>query len=355
MKRLVLFVAILASVLALAALADPRALTAALLSLPAGSVLALLAVLLMNELLKGVRWAFYLRAARLEIRVIDGLTSYLAAQAATAIPGGSVLSARLVEEHARGRVRMRQAAPGLVVQMLGDVLAVSLLAMAAILLTQQRAIQFLIPVLATVVAIASIVVFRSERPARWLLRAMGQRRLTRRFVPTEEDFRAHLKRLLRSGVLTGGTLFSIGTTLLSVSILFILVNGLTARGLAFTEGVYVHSFSMLAHFLIPTPGGIGASDASLAGMLNYVGIGLGRATFIALAYRSVGMLFRTAIGLITLLAFYPSVLVEARGGELRAPAPAASPGIAVLGPSRLATLSELPPPASEGLAVGGED
>ncbi len=355
MKRLVLCVAILASVLALAALADPQALTAALLSLSAGSVFALLGVLLLNELLKGFRWAFYLRAAKLEIRVIDGLTSYLAAQAATAIPGGSVLSARLVEEHARGRVRMRQAAPGLVVQMLGDILAVSSLAVVAILLTHQRAIQFLIPALATIAAFAAIVIFRSERPARWLLRAMGRRRLTRRFVPTEEDFRAHLKRMLRSRVLTGGTLFSIGTTLLSVSILFILVNGLTARGLAFIEGVYVHSFSMLAHFLIPTPGGIGASDASLAGMLNYIGIGLGRATFIALTYRSVGILFRTAIGLLTLLACYPSVLIEVRGGELRAPAPAAAPRIAVRGPSRIGALSEVAPPASEGLAVAGED
>ena len=354
MKRLVFFVAILASVLAIAVLTDLSALMTALLSLSAGTALSLLIVLLANEILKGLRWAFYLRAAHLDIRVIDGLTSYLAAQAATAIPGGSVLSARLVEEHARGRVRMRQAAPGLIVQMFGDFLAVSVLATAAILLTEQRPVQLLIPALAAVITTVLIAVFRSERPAEWLLRAMSQRRITRRLVPTEEDFRIHLKRMLRSGVLTGGTVFSVGTTLLSVTVVCILVNALTVRGVVFAEGLYVHSFSMLAHLFVPTPGGIGASDASLAGMLNYIGIGLGRATFIALTYRSVGVLFRTAIGMVTLLALYPSVLVEVRRGEQPAPA-RSSPALIGLGSAGLATASELPAPAGESLVTGGED
>jgi uncharacterized membrane protein YbhN (UPF0104 family) len=355
MKRLVFSVVIVASVLLLAVLVDTRTLTRALVSLPTVTVLSLLAVLFANEILKGLRWAFYLRAAKLEIRVIHGLTSYLAAQAATAIPGGSVLSARLVEEHARGRLRMRQAAPGLVVQMIGDMFAVASLAAVAIVALGQRSIQLLVPGLAILAALGAVAVFRSERSARWLLRAMSRRRLTRRFLPVEEDFRLHLRRMLRVGVLTGGTLFSFGTTLLSVTILFILVNGLTSRGLAVVEGIYVHSFSMLAHLFVPTPGGLGASDVSLAGMLNYIGIGLGRATFIALTYRSVGMVFRTGIGLVTLLALYPSVLVEVRAGERPVPSPSVSPGRAILGATGIAAMSELPPPAIDGLAPSGED
>lgn len=353
MKRLIFLLAIFASITAIVVLTDPRSLTAALLSLPASTALALLVFLFANEVLKGLRWAYYLRAAKLEIRLIDGLTSYLAAQAATAVPGGSVLSARLVEEHAGGRVRMRQAAPGLVVQMFGDFLAVALLATVAIVLTVQRSVELVIPAFATALVVALILVFRSERPAGWLLRLMGRFRLTRRLVPTEEDFRLHLKRMLRASVLALGTLFSIGTTLLSVAVVVTLVDALTVRGLAFTEGIYVHSFSMLAHLLVPTPGGIGASDASLAGMLNYIGIGLGRATFIALTYRSIGLLFRTGVGMVTLLALYPSVFVEVRRGEQRVPAPQL--GLSGLALPAMSSAPELSPQGNDGFLGGGED
>ena len=355
MKRLVFSVAIVASIFLLALLIDAPTLTRALLSLPTVTVLSLLAVLFANEIVKGLRWAFYLRAAKLDIRVIDGLTSYLGAQAATAIPGGSVLSARLAEEHAGGRFRMRQAAPGLVVQMIGDIFAVALLAAMAIAVTGQRSIQLIIPMLALLAAICAVAVFRSERPARWLLRAMSRHRVTRRVLPVEEDFRLHLRRMLRAGVVTGGTLFSVGTTLLSVTALFILANGLTSRGLAMIEGIYVHSFSMLAHLFVPTPSGLGASDVSLAGMLNYLGIGLGRATVIALTYRSVGLLFRTAISLLTLFALYPSVLVEVRAGTCPAPSPVTSPGSALLSATGLAAMPELPSPAIDRLAPSSED
>jgi hypothetical protein len=66
---------------------------------------------------------------------------------------------------------------------------------------------------------------------------------------------------------------------------------------------------MVARQIIPVPGGLGISDASLAGVLNFIGIGLARAAFIALAYRTVGLIFRTALGLLVLVARYPYLIV----------------------------------------------
>ena len=111
LKWLVILSLTFAVGIAVYAVVGPHSLIRVIRYLPGRTACTLLILLIGSEIVKGLRWAFFLRGADLNIRVVDGLTSYLAAQAASALPGGSALAVRMAEEH--GGIRRRQAASGL--------------------------------------------------------------------------------------------------------------------------------------------------------------------------------------------------------------------------------------------------
>ncbi len=313
MKRFIIIALIIAAAIFFYAVADLESMSSAILSMSAESVFILLLLLLANEIVKGLRWAFFLRSSNLDISTFDALTSYLAAQAATALPGGSLLGARLAQEH--GNVKMRQATASLVGQTFADAFALSVMATIAIIATQQRNIQLFIPLLTVAGAIFAVQVVRNRRLGDRVIAFLARFRLTRRVVPQSDDFRKYTAVLMKVRILAGGAVYSIGATILSTAILLVLALSLTERGLHPFEALYAHSFSTVARVLVPVPGGYGVSDGSLTGLLNYLGIGLARATFVALAYRTVIMVFRTIFGALVLVARYPHLLV----GQLRVP------------------------------------
>jgi putative heme transporter len=313
MRRFIIIALIIAAAIFFYAVADLESMSSAILSMSAESVFILLLLLLANEIVKGLRWAFFLRSSKLDISTFDALTSYLAAQAATALPGGSLLGARLAQEH--GNVKMRQATASLVGQTFADAFALSVMATIAIVATSQRNIQLFIPLLTAIGAIFVVQVIRNRRLGDRVLAFLARYRLTRRVVPQGDDFRDYIVVLMQFRILLGGAVYSIGATILSTAILLVLAVSLTERGLHPFEALYAHSFSTVARVLVPVPGGYGVSDGSLTGLLNYMGIGLARATFVALAYRTVIMVFRTIFGALVLVARYPHLLV----GQLRVP------------------------------------
>jgi putative heme transporter len=323
MRRFIIIALIIAAAIFFYTVADLESMSSAILSMSAESVFILLLLLLANEIVKGLRWAFFLRSSGLEISTFDALTSYLAAQAGTALPGGSLLGARLAQEH--GNVKMRQATASLVGQTFSDAFALSVMAVIAIVATSQRNIQLLIPLVTVIGAIFAVQVIRNRRMGDRVVGFVARFRLTGRFAPRVDDFRTFTITVMYYRILLGGAVYSIGATILSTAILLVLALSLTERGLHPFESLYAHSFSTIARVVLPVPGGYGVSDGSLAGLLNYLGIGLARATFVALAYRTVIMVFRTIFGAIVLVARYPHLLV----GQLRVPQRRA----AVVGPT----------------------
>jgi uncharacterized membrane protein YbhN (UPF0104 family) len=307
MKRLIIVLLTVASAIAFVYVANLESLSSAIFSMPASALVTLLVLLAANEVVKGARWGYLLRSSKLPIRLVDGITSYLAAQSASALPGGSMLGARLAEEH--GNIRMRQAISSFVALGVSDFFAPGGIAIIFIFLTGQQTLQIVMPIVTISMGFAGIAVFRSKRIAAWLSGFMKRWRLTRRFVPQEEDFWEHSALLMRRDVMFGAVGFSIVSTMLSASILWLIANAMVERNISYQDGVYAHTFSMVARQMIPVPSGIGISDASMAGVLNFIGIGLARATFIALAYRTIGLIFRTFLGLLVLIARYPYLIV----------------------------------------------
>lgn len=308
MRRIILIVIAIAVLAAAIFYVDFSTLWSALAGLTLTTIVLLVIMLFTGAFVKAIRWAFYLRSAQLEISWRDGMTTYLAGMAAGAIPGGSWLPARLAQEH--GTIRMRQAASGLFVGFVADMIALATLAAISIVLMGEPRPRLLIPAAAIMLAVLLIAMGRSERLWYFVDRLLAKTRFTRGLLPKEADIHQKVSAVMRAPVIARGVGFSLIVTTIAVANLYLIVNGLTFTGISILESYYVHSFSESAATVIPSPGGIGVVDSSTAGLLNALSIGWVRATFIVLTMRSIDLLFKTVFGSVMLLVFYNRLLRE---------------------------------------------
>lgn len=308
MRRLILFIIAIAALVALVRYANLDILTSAFADMTVGSILLLFGFFFLGTIVKATRFAFYLRSANLDIRWRDGITSYLAALSVAALPGGGWLSPRLAQEH--GHVRMRQAASAMYVSLVSDAIAVSFLAYGVLLFAREPAMRFIFPGLGVAFAIFMVIMGRSERVWNVVSDLLARRRITRRFLPQGADVHSRILAVMRGKVILGGVAFSLAATLISAAMLWALVNGLTVRGLTLFEGVTIMSLSQAAGVVIPVPSGLGVTDTSMATQLNGLGIGFLRASYVALAYRSIDLLFKTVFGTLMFALFYNRLLME---------------------------------------------
>jgi uncharacterized membrane protein YbhN (UPF0104 family) len=234
------------------------------------------------------------------------MTSYLAGMSVAALPGGSVLPARLAQEH--GNVHMREAASGLFVGFAADAIAVSLVAYAAMLSLRQPGDHFIVPIFGLIVGAVVITMARSERVWQLVGRLMSRWALTRRVLPKEEDVHRRVSVLMRAGVVSRGVGFSVATTIMSAAVFYVLANALTFTGVGVRQAIFVHAFSESAAMVLPVPAGIGVSDSSMAGLMGSIGIGWVRAMYVVIAIRSVDLLFKTVFGSCVLLLRYHRML-----------------------------------------------
>lgn len=308
MRRFVLLTIVIAAIIAIVKFVNFSTLASAVTSVPRETLIVVIGLLAISAIVKSLRWAYYLRASKLQITWHDGMTSYLAGMSAGALPGGSWLQARLAQEH--GDVHMHEAAAGLFVSFVADSLGIALLAYAGMLLVHQPGTSFLLPIFGLI--LASVLIAMGRSPRVWALIALqlSRFRLTRRWVPKEADLQQRVAAVMRAPVIAGGVAFSMATTLLAVAILYALANALTFSGLGGREALFVHTASESASMVLPIPGGYGISDSSMAGLMSSQGIGWVRATFVILAIRSFNILFKSIVGSLMLVIFYRSLLMS---------------------------------------------
>jgi len=308
MRRTILLIIALAVLIAVIFYVDFTTLFDAVSGLNRTTLILLLVLATISALTRAARWAYYLRAAQLDIAWHDGMTSYLAGMTAAAVPGGSWLPVRLAQEH--GNVKMRQAAPALFIAFVADIMAISLLAWSAMILNHKPGNYFLLPGIGLTMATLLVVMGRSERVWKGADRFLSRFRLTRKLLPKEEDIHASVSALMRWPVIARGVAFSVATTLLAATTLFFVINGLTFRGVSPIEAFYVHTYAESAAIALPIPGGIGVSDSSMAGLLASLSIGFVRATYVVLTIRSVDLLYKTIVGSLILVARYHGMLAS---------------------------------------------
>ena len=188
MRRIILILIAIAALTAAIFYVDFSTLWEALAGLSTTTIVLVVLLLFTGAIVKSIRWAYYLRAARLNISWRDGMKTYLAGMATGAIPGGSWLPARLAQEH--GGIRMRQAAAGIFVSFVADMIALALLAGAAIARLDEPANRYFIPGFALIIAAFVITMGRSERAWKAVDNLLARTRFTRSLLPMEADILA---------------------------------------------------------------------------------------------------------------------------------------------------------------------
>lgn len=268
------------------------------------SLAIVLGVFLVRELIKAARWSYYLRAAGVKIGAVDGATNFLAGAAVGVLPLGEVLRARLLREHG---VPAYEVIPVVTMQLTCDVVAFALIALVG---AYRGIIVWWVAVLPLLLPVALAAVFSSERLAAALGRMLRRHRATARFVPVEDDVRAHTLRLLRPRPLLCGVALSLVVTAASGFILFTLVDDLSRAMLGWSDAIVANALSTLAGIVSFVPGGWGVADGSLSGLLNVFGVGAGMAFSVALVYRFLDTLFRTLVGMIALFVRYRTLFFD---------------------------------------------
>jgi uncharacterized membrane protein YbhN (UPF0104 family) len=299
----------LIAMFALFGVLQPARMRALLADFSPRSLAIVLCVLLLRELLKAVRWSYYLRAAGVPISTADGMTNFLAGQAVGVLPLGEVLRARLLREHG---IPAYEVIPVVTVQIACDVVAFALIALIGayrgIIVWWLAAVPLLLPV-------ALAAVFSSDRLAAAVGRMLRRHRATARFVPVEDDVRAHTLRLLRPRPFLCGIAFSLVVTAASGFVLFALVDDLSRAMLGWSDAIVANALSTLAGLVSLVPGGLGVTDGSLGGLLSAFGVGAGMALSVALVYRFLDSLFRTLVGMVTLFARYRALFFDTPADE----------------------------------------
>ncbi len=260
-------------------------------------------LLFVNEIVKGARWGTFLRASGIRIRLHDAISTSMASQALTVLPGHDFLAARLVEEHSRGRYRpkMRQATPALIARWVADAIALSIVVTVGVAYYKSFTPYTLLPI---PVALGVAMIFRSKTPARWIARQLARWSRTQKLVRSEADFHRASRRVMRPQPLAAGVLLSICSTFLSATILYTLTYGFGSRALSLPEALVTHSLSTLTAMISFVPNGFGVADGSAAGWMHFFGVGTGHVVLVAMTMRLLNIVIRTAIGIATLLTRY---------------------------------------------------
>jgi uncharacterized membrane protein YbhN (UPF0104 family) len=282
---------------------NPRAYLAHIPRVP----LALCALLIIaNEIVKGARWGAFLRASGVRIRMVDAVSTSMASQTLTVLPGHDLLAARLVEEHTMGprRAKMRQALPALIARWIADAIALSIVVTVGMTYYGSFTPYTLLPI---PIGVLLAVACRWKTPARWIVRQLARFPKTQKLVRSEADFHRAARRVMRPKPLAAGALFSICCTFLSAMMLYVLTRGFGSRALAVPEALVTHALSTLTAQISFVPGGFGVADGSIAGWMHFFGVGAGHIVLVTMTLRLVNIVVRTAVGIATLMTRYQTM------------------------------------------------
>ncbi|HIQ04560.1 MAG TPA: flippase-like domain-containing protein [Anaerolineae bacterium] len=270
---------------------------------------AILALTLLNYGLRLVKWHFYMRQIGVTASSRTVSQIFIAGLSMAMTPGkvGELLKAYLIKR-ADG-TPMTRSAPAVMAERLTDGLAMFILAAVGLVVYQVG-----VPLFLTVAAamIAFVVIIQHRPLALWLLRVAAR-------LPLLSRFASQLEALYESSF----TLLTPRNLLVAIGLGIISWSGeclafyLTLRGLGLPAGrelLLQATFTLATSTLLGAvsflPGGLGATDGSITGLLQLL-LNLPRQLAVAatLIIRFCTLWFGVSLGLITLFAFYRNLQV----------------------------------------------
>lgn len=267
-RRCALAAAVLLALASLVLVVDPRALATAVGRFDGREVLPLVVLSAAYYALQGIRWHLLLRHIGVRGGMADSVVTNLAGQAMTAIvPLGDLTRALLIARSSG--VRFGAAAATVTVQELTFTLCI--VAAAAPGLVHLPAGGLLITVVlggiaATVAVLTVAPVFAQTR--RLLARLPGGARL----LPEVDALQHELPALLRHPATLLGSLLDLARVAVAVAALLLILRGLHVDSAGWWQAALVLGVSFVGGALSFLPGGVGANEAGLTGVLVLLGV-----------------------------------------------------------------------------------
>lgn len=281
----------------LAALSDARSVGDALRGFPGTTLLAMVALTLSCYLVRSVRWRYLVGVAGHEIGAVDAVYVQFAGMTMTVTPGkvGEVLKAFLARDIAG--LPMGRGVALVFGERLADVVAVTALSTGAVGVFANSGPALLVAVASLVAGIAILSSRRFHRLALDVALRQGWMKRHHESAAAVSDTvrRSMALRPLVTSVLLSAIAWS------CEGIAFALcIRALGFDGLGLPASVAVYAISTLVGAFTFLPGGIGLTEASLAGLLVATGMAAGPASAATLLIRLVTLWMGVALGWIAL-------------------------------------------------------
>ena len=245
-------------------------------------------------ILQGLRWYFLLRDIGAGISVGDSILLNIAGQSTGMLPLGELTRAVFASE-ASGEVEFGEVVATVTVQELIFMLILIVIAVPGVL-SIHRALPGLIVALC---GIAFVMVVLLVPPCFHLVHRLVERTpVLRRFTGQVDHLRQDTVVLLHQPKTLGWSVLSIAGAGVGITVFWLVVHGLSGADLSWPMASFVLAASYVAGAVSLIPGGIGAAEASVVGLLVLAGVDPATATAAALLQRIADKGFATLMGFI---------------------------------------------------------
>lgn len=296
-RRVIPILIAAAALVGLVIVVNPRALATALQRFNPVVIPIVLALSVGWYVFQGVRWHFLLRSVGANLRMTDSLLLNMAGQTITAIlPLGDLTRAIFAAE--AGGIEFGTAAATVTVQELTFILFVVVLATPGMAAQHvgMGAIAAVILVLVTIFAILTVPpLFAFVRGAAALLP------LPRRLLDQLDELHEGTIVLLRRRDTLLWSVLDLGRAMVSATLLWTIVQGLQPGAVSWFVAALIGAVAYIGGAISMLPGGTGASDATVVGLLVLLGVEPGAAVAAALLQRVAVTGVATGLGLIAYL------------------------------------------------------
>ena len=247
-------------------------------------------------LVQGVRWHFLLRAAEVDIPLGDTVLLNVAGQSTGLLPLGELTRAVLVAEV--GPAELGAVVATITVQEL--IYTVFMIAAAIPGSFEHRAWggAVVAALLFTVGAFATLTVPAMFRVVRAVVYRIP---VLRRFGPDIDELRRETVWLLRRPDTYLWSVLSLFGVLIAITLFWLVVHSIDPGLLTWPEAAFVYAVSHIAGAVSLLPGGLGAYEASIAGLLVASGASFQTGATIAVLHRAADKGIATVVGMVAYL------------------------------------------------------
>ena len=300
---------------ALAALTDTQSIAAALRGFPLSTLAWMLALTIGCYLVRAGRWWYLMRVMKTPMRGRDAVYTQLSGMTMTVTPGkvGEVLKAYLAREFAG--LPMASGVAVVFCERLADLIAVIALSAGAVSVLGSSLPAL---VIVAVAVLGGTALLNSKRFHAIVLRAAERQPWLRTHHGSAAVVSDTVQTMLSPKPLIVSTLMSCLAWGLEGIAFGLCIRGLGFDGLTMGAAVAVYAISTILGALTFLPGGIGLTEASMAGLLIAAGMNGSDASAATLLIRLVTMWFGVGLGWAVLFT-RPTVVRKLAGFESAEP------------------------------------